>query len=86
MRKVLEQCPSCQSSLNVTRLECDACGTIILGRYEPCRFCSLSPENLRLLETFVKCRGNVKEMERELDVHPRPFTVDGIRAVFNGAA
>jgi hypothetical protein len=28
----------------------------------------LSPESARFLETFVKCRGNVKQMERELDI------------------
>lgn len=38
----------------------------VLAPYAPCRFCKLSPESLNLLEIFIKNRGNVKEMEREL--------------------
>ncbi|MCI0399266.1 MAG: DUF2089 domain-containing protein [Chloroflexi bacterium] len=68
MRKILEQCPTCGGELAVTQLSCTNCETVILGRYAPCLFCRLSPENLRFLEVFVKNRGNVKEMERELGV------------------
>jgi len=39
---------------------------VVSARYAPCRFCRLSPESLRLVELFLKSRGNVKEMEREL--------------------
>ncbi len=68
MRKILEHCPSCGGELEVTRLNCTACETVISGRYEPCRFCKLSPASLRFLEIFIKNRGNVKEMERELGI------------------
>jgi len=66
MRKALESCPACGSELLITRMSCTSCETVIQGRYAPCKFCKLSPESLRFLETFVKNRGNVKEMEREL--------------------
>ncbi len=68
MRKILEKCPSCGSDLEVTRLNCKACDTVVLGHFEPCRFCKLSPDSMNFLETFVKSRGNVKEMERELGI------------------
>lgn len=68
MRKVLEQCPSCGGKLEITRLNCASCETVVLGRYKPCPFCKLSPESTRFLETFVQCRGNVKEMEREIEI------------------
>jgi hypothetical protein len=68
MRKILEQCPTCDGELAVTQLSCTECDTVILGRYAPCPFCRLTPENLAFLEVFVKNRGNVKEMERELGV------------------
>ena len=68
MRKILERCPSCGGSLEITRLNCTSCETVVLGRYQPCPFCKLSPESTRLLLTFVQCRGNVKEMERELGI------------------
>jgi hypothetical protein len=68
MRKILEECPTCGDALVATELSCDSCGTVIHGRYAPCPFCRLSPENLAFLEVFVRNRGNVKDMERELGV------------------
>ena len=68
MRKILEACPSCGENLEVTELTCPSCGTIIRSRYAPCPFCRLAPESLRFLETFVQCRGNIKEMERALGI------------------
>ena len=68
MRKILEKCPSCGSDLEVTRLNCKACDTVVLGHFDPCRFCKLSPDSINFLEAFVKSRGNVKEMERELGI------------------
>lgn len=68
MRKILEQCPTCSGPLAVTQLSCTVCDTVIQGHYSPCSFCRLSPEDLAFLELFVKSRGNVKEMERDLGV------------------
>ena len=68
MRKVLEECPSCGGELEITRIHCTQCETVVSGRYQPCRFCKLSPERVHFLEAFVKSRGNVKEMERELGI------------------
>lgn len=68
MRKILEKCPTCKSELIVTRLECPKCKTKIEGVYKPCRFCMLSEESLKFIEVFVKNRGNIKEMERELGI------------------
>lgn len=65
-RPMLRDCPNCGGRLEATRLECAACDTAILARYDPCRFCSLSPESLRFAEAFLRYRGNLKEMEREL--------------------
>ncbi|MFW5942054.1 MAG: DUF2089 domain-containing protein [Chloroflexota bacterium] len=68
MRKILEECPSCGSDLVATELSCTACDTVVHGHFAPCRFCRLSPEDLAFLEVFVKNRGNVKEMERDLGI------------------
>ena len=68
MRKILEKCPSCGGAMEVTRLNCTSCETIVQGRYQPCPFCRLDPERTHFLLTFVRCRGNVKEMERELGI------------------
>ncbi len=68
MRKILEQCPSCGGALDVTELTCPSCETVIRSRYAPCPFCRLAPDSLHFLETFVQCRGNIKEMERALGI------------------
>ena len=72
MRKILERCPTCgHPDLIVTTLECPECRTEIRGAFVASRFCRLSEESLQFLETFVRNRGNLKEMERELHI---PYT------------
>jgi hypothetical protein len=39
---------------------------MVVGEFTPNVFSKLSPENLHFLELFVKNKGNVKEMEREI--------------------
>ena len=68
MRKLIEHCPACGGELFVTQMSCTSCETVIQGRYKPCNFCHLTPDSLLFLEIFVRNRGNVKEMERELGV------------------
>lgn len=65
MPLIPQSCPSCSSPLAVTQLTCTACGTGVVGKFELSPFFRLAPESLKFLETFVRNRGNVKEMERE---------------------
>lgn len=65
-RPILTQCPNCGGRLEVTRLECTSCETVILARYQTGALAKLSPQNLEFVEYFVRRRGNLKEMEREL--------------------
>ena len=65
-RTMLTRCPNCSGRLDVTRLECRDCETVILARYEPCALANLSPSGIQFVESFVRHRGNLKEMEREL--------------------
>ena len=60
-----QSCPSCSSPLVVTQLNCSACGTGVVGKFELSPFFRLSPESLKFLEVFVRNRGNVKDLERE---------------------
>jgi hypothetical protein len=65
MRRYPTRCPSCDGPMIITELSCTACETTVRGRYSGDAFATLSDENLRFLEIFVTCRGNIKEMERE---------------------
>ncbi|MGD0862466.1 MAG: DUF2089 domain-containing protein [Candidatus Limnocylindrales bacterium] len=67
-RDVISTCPVCSSELFVTRLQCRNCGTAIEGDFSVGRFGRLSREQLALLESFLRARGNLKELERELKV------------------
>ncbi len=59
-------CPVCSKRLDITKLTCPACDTEITGCYSPTRYCALDDKMLQFLETFLKSRGNIKEVERTL--------------------
>jgi hypothetical protein len=65
---VISTCPVCSSELAVTRLHCRTCGTALEGDFSVGRFGRLSREQLALLESFLRSRGNLREMERELGI------------------
>ena len=63
---VIATCPVCAGELAVTRLRCGACGTTIEGEFGVGRFASLTREQTQVLESFLRSRGNLRDMEREL--------------------
>jgi hypothetical protein len=65
---VISTCPVCSSELAVTRLHCSSCGTSLEGDFSVGRFGRLSREQLALLESFLRSRGNLRDMERELGI------------------
>ena len=65
------KCPVCSADLEVVRLQCGSCGTVVEGRFDLSKFNRLDAEQLAFLELFLKARGNIKEVERELGLsHP----------------
>lgn len=62
------QCPVCGDKLNVVKLSCPKCGSEISGNFGVCRYCSLNEKLKLFLDTFLKCRGNIKEVENALSV------------------
>ncbi len=65
---VIATCPVCSQELSVTRLHCRSCGTTLEGDFSVGRFGRLSREQLTLLESFLRSRGNLRDMERELGI------------------
>ena len=65
---VISTCPVCSSELAVTRLHCRSCGTTLEGDFSVGRFGRLSRDQLTLLESFLRSRGNLRDMERELGI------------------
>ena len=65
-REVISNCPVCEARLQVTRLHCNTCGTTIEGEFNVGRFARLGRDQMSLLESFLRSRGNLRELEREL--------------------
>lgn len=80
MKKIISQCPVCGGELKVTRLKCAQCDTMIENDFTLSRFDYLSADELSFTETFIKCRGNIKEVEKELGIsYPTVRTkLDGV--------
>lgn len=62
------RCPVCNGDLIVTQLQCSHCDTRLEGRFSATRFARLTEEQLEFVATFLKCRGNIKEVERALSM------------------
>lgn len=66
--EILGKCPVCGEDMHVTRLNCNHCYTSIEGDFMPCKFCKLTDAQKHFLEIFIKNRGNIKEMEKDLGI------------------
>ena len=77
---VISTCPVCASELSVTRLHCGTCGTTLEGDFSVGRFGRLNRDQLALLESFLRSRGNLREMERELGIS-YPAVRGGVEAL-----
>lgn len=68
MYKLLSHCPVCSSKLKAIKLKCNNCNTVIDNEFELSKFDYLNNEQLYFIETFIRCRGSIKEVERELGI------------------
>lgn len=62
------RCPVCHSELTITKLNCNNCHTTLEGNFEHCEFCLLAKVDVFFMKTFIKCRGNIKDVEKELGI------------------
>jgi len=68
MYPVIHECPICQEALTVTRLHCRNCDSSLAGTFTLGRFHSLSAEQIRFAETFIRCEGKINRVEEELGI------------------
>ena len=61
-------CPVCGSGLRVTRLRCPSCNTVIEGDFQTERLLSLNAQQRSFVLSFLRNRGNIREMEKELGI------------------
>lgn len=68
MPRQITQCPVCDGPVRVTELSCTVCETRLHGVFPAAPLARLSAEHQRFIETFVLCRGVIRDVERELGV------------------
>ncbi|NLX70036.1 MAG: DUF2089 domain-containing protein [Clostridiales bacterium] len=68
INNIISICAVCGNKLEVTELHCHKCDTRYQGHFHMDKFSYLSPEQKFFIEVFLKCRGNIKEVEKELDI------------------
>jgi hypothetical protein len=68
MRPIILKCPSCDGNLTIARLDCPDCKISIEGEFTPPALLKLSGAQIDFVEVFIKNRGVIREVERELGV------------------
>ena len=62
------KCPLCSGALEVTAIHCLECGVEMRGQFALAPYRNLDAEQIRFLETFLRCRGVIRDMEAALGI------------------
>lgn len=68
MSKLISKCPCCSGTLNIASLQCPDCGVELRNTFELSPFDQLDHENMRFLLSFLTHRGNLKNLQEEMDI------------------
>lgn len=67
-KRRLTTCPVCGGRLNIQKYKCEKCATEITGNFQIEEFAQLTDEQLIFLKIFIKNRGNLSELQKELSI------------------
>ncbi len=62
------ECPLCRGELQVTQTTCTDCGVQMTGQFILAPYRSLDAEQARFMETFLRCRGVLRDVEAALGI------------------
>ena len=62
------KCPLCSGELEVTEIHCVQCDVQMHGQFTIAPYRNLDTEQIRFLETFLRCRGVIRDMEAALGI------------------
>ncbi len=62
------KCPLCSGELEVTGIHCMQCDVQMHGQFTIAPYRNLDAEQIRFLETFLRCRGVIRDMEAALGI------------------
>lgn len=67
-KRLVTRCPFCGDALAISRLTCSGCKTQIDSTLGIPPFFRLPPDLQYFAMTFLRCRGNIREVEKELGI------------------
>ena len=67
-KNVIGYCPICSEKLFVKTLRCNSCDTELSGEFILSPFDYLSKEQKDFALIFIMCEGNIKEIEKKLNI------------------
>ena len=68
MAKLISKCPGCKGALIISTLQCSCCGMELKSNFDLSPFDQLNSEQNALLISFLKNRGNLKEVQSDLNI------------------
>ena len=68
MSDLIPCCPICGHGVWVTRVTCPECASELQGKFSVPVLARLPKELQEVALTFLRCRGNFREVERELGI------------------
>jgi hypothetical protein len=67
-KMVISRCPFCSQELVISRLTCQGCNTQIESKLTIPAFFRLPPDLQDFALTFLRCRGSIRDVEKELGI------------------
>ncbi len=64
----LANCPQCRGKLAIREYVCKKCNLTLRGEFDESGFENLSPEQLNFVKLFIFVQGNIREMEKCLNI------------------
>ncbi len=68
MPNIPSNCPACGVRMMITELKCDRCNTVVQGNFPLTKLISLSEEDREFLMTFLRSRGNIREVQERMGI------------------
>lgn len=67
-KDIIGHCPICKEKLIATKLTCKHCGLELSQEFTLSKFNYLKKEDLQFIEVYLKCRGNLKELQKQMNL------------------
>lgn len=68
MQEIIGFCPVCSDKLTASKLKCHECGLELSNDFTLSRFNYLKEDELNYIEVYLKCSGNLREVQKQLGI------------------